>query len=164
MEKEPFSAMPASMPDREELRGLPQAPRMIMDISRMLRYRVVRGGEQGGGVMHQRAARLLMAHLAVGGKMSQLALAEKTHFSTPTVSILLRKMEKEGYVARVPDERDRRVMLVSLTEKGIAFDREHLNRISENDRRATAGFTLEEEALLVSLLARIEENLKEKSI
>ena len=162
MKKEIFSVMPASMPEREELRGLPRAPRIIMDISRMLRYRV-RGGEQGAGVMQSHAARLLMAHLAVGGKMSQLSLAEKTHFSTPTVSILLRKMEQEGYVVRVPDERDRRVMLVSLTEKGIAFDREHLNRISENDRRATAGFTPEEEALLVSLLARIEENLKEKN-
>ena len=156
-----FSVLPQPMPEREELQGLPQAPRIIMDISRMLRYRV-RSKETEAGVMQSHAARLLMAHLAVCGKMSQLALAEKTHFSTPTVSILLRKMEQEGYVLRSPDARDRRVMLVSLTQKGIAFDREHLDRISENDRRATAGFTPEEEEILVSLLLRMQDNLKER--
>lgn len=161
MKNEQFSVLPTPMPEREELRGLPQAPRIIMDISRLLRYHV-RSKETEAGVMQSHAARLLMAHLAVGGEMSQLALAEKTHFSTPTVSILLRKMEEQGYVLRVPDPKDRRVMLVSLTRKGIAFDREHLARISENDRRATAGFTPEQEQVLVSLLLRMYENLKER--
>ena len=161
MKDQQFSVLPQPMPEREELQGLPQAPRIIMDISRMLRYRV-RSKETDAGVMQSHAARLLMAHLAVCGKMSQLALAEKTHFSTPTVSILLRKMEQEGFVLRLPDARDRRVMLVSLTKKGITFDREHLNRISENDRRATKGFTAEEEEVLVSLLLRMQDNLKEK--
>lgn len=161
MKNEQFSVLPTPMPEREELRGLPQAPRIIMDISRLLRYHV-RSKETEAGVMQSHAARLLMAHLAVGGEMSQLALAEKTHFSTPTVSILLRKMEEQGYVLRVPDPKDRRVMLVSLTQKGIAFDREHLAHISENDRRATAGFTPEQEQMLVSLLLRMYENLKER--
>lgn len=152
---------PQPMPEREELRDLPQAPRLLMDVSRLLRYRV-RNGEPTEGVMNQHAARLLMAHLAILREASQLTLAEKTHFSTPTVSILLRRMEEEGYVARTPDEKDRRVMLATLTEKGKRFDREHLNRILENDRRATAGFTKEEEATLVSLLTRMYDNLKER--
>ena len=162
MGSELFGGMPTALPEREELQGLPQAPRMIMDISRLLRYRA-HGGAPMEGVMQSHAARALMAHLAVGGNMSQLVLAEKTHFSTPTVSVLLRKMEKEGYVMRVPDEKDRRVMLVSLTEKGSAFDREHLGRISESDRRATAGFSAEEQAQLVAFLTRIQDNLKEKN-
>lgn len=161
MKKQQPLMPPQSMPEREELRDLPQAPRLLMDVSRLLRYRV-RNGEPTEGVMNQHAARLLMAHLAVLREASQLTLAEKTHFSTPTVSILLRRMEEEGYVARTPDEKDRRVMLATLTEKGKQFDREHLNRILENDRRATAGFTKEEEATLVSLLTRMYDNLKER--
>lgn len=160
MKKEPLMA-PPPLPLREELRGLPQAPRLLMDISRLLRYRV-RSGEAGDDVMSGHAARILAAHLAVLGEASQLTLAEKTHFSTPTVSILLRKMENEGYVKRTPDKRDRRVMMVSLTEKGKQFDREHLNRILENDRRATKGFTAEEEATLVALLSRMYDNLKDR--
>ena len=152
---------PSPMPVREELQGLPQAPRMLMDVARLLRYRV-RGNTEISGVMAQHAARVLMAHLAVLREASQLTLAEKTHFSTPTVSILLRRMEAEGFVCRVPSARDRRVMLVSLTEKGREFDREHLNRILENDRRATAGFTPAEEATLLSLLSRMYDNLKER--
>ena len=161
MSKKDIGLPLVAMPEREELQGLPQAPRIIMDISRTLRYRV-RSGEEVGGVMSSHAARVLMAHLAVGGKMSQLELAEKTHFSTPTVSILLRKMEEQGYVLRTPDPKDRRVMLVSLTQRGITFDREHLARISENDRRATAGFSPEEEETLVSLLLRMYDNIKER--
>ena len=149
------------MPERAELRGLPQAPRMVIDVARLLRYRVRSEGEMSG-VMAQHAARVLMAHLAVLGEANQLTLAEKTHFSTPTVSILLRKMEAEGFVCRVPSATDRRVMLVSLTAKGKDFDRKHLDRISANDKLATAGFTPEEEATLVSLLARMYENLKER--
>lgn len=161
MKKQQLSVPPVPMPEREELRDLPQAPRLLMDVSRLLCYRV-RNGEPTEGVMNQHAARILMAHLAVLREASQLTLAEKTHFSTPTVSILLRKMEEEGYVKRTPDQKDRRVMLVTLTEQGRTFDREHLNRILENDRRATAGFTPEEEAMLVSLLTRMYENLKER--
>ncbi|MBE6555779.1 MAG: MarR family transcriptional regulator [Ruminococcaceae bacterium] len=147
------------MPEREELRGLPRAPRILMDVARVLRYRV-RGNEEDG-VMSQHAARVLLAHLAIVGEASQLTLAERTRFSTPTVSILLRKMEKEGLVCRVPDEQDHRVMLVSLTERGRAYDREHLERIAEHERSALAGFTPEEEETLVSLLERMYRNLKE---
>ncbi len=160
MKKERSLPPVTPMPERAELKGLPQAPRMVIDIARLLRYRV-RGGNEQAGVMSGHAARVLMAHLAVLGEANQLTLAEKTHFSTPTVSVLLRKMEAEGYVYRVPSKTDRRVMQVSLTEAGKAFDREHLNRISENDRLATAGFTPEEEATLVALLSRMYDNLKE---
>lgn len=160
MKKQAFLST-SPMPERPELRGLPRAPRVLMDVARVLRYRA-RGEEGMSGVMSQHAARVLMAHLAVLGSASQLTLAEKTRFSTPTVSILLRKMEAEGYVCRTPDQNDRRVMLVNLSEKGARFDREQLARICENDRRATRGFTPEEEATLVSLLERMYENLKER--
>ena len=151
----------APMPPRPEMRDLPEAPRMVMEVSRLLRYRV-RRDEAAGGVMAQQAARALMAHLAVCGESNQLALAERTRFSTPTVSILLRKMEAEGYVCRRPAPEDRRVMLVSLTKKGIEFDREHLNRVFAAERCALAGFTAEEEQQLMALLSRMRKNLREE--
>ena len=160
METKLQGGAPPNMPERAELQASSLAPRLIIDVARQLRYRVRRN--EGDGVMSQHAARALMAHLAVCGEASQLTLAEKTGFSTPTVSILLRKMEAEGYVCRRADEHDRRVMLVTLTEKGREFDRMHLSLITENDRVAMQGFTLEEEAQLTALLTRIFENLKER--
>lgn len=145
-----------SHPPRRELSELPQAPRMVVEISRLLRYRAREGVED---VMAQHSARLVMSHLAVGGALSQLELVQLTRLKAPTVSVLLRQMEKEGYVARTPSEKDRRVMLVTLTERGREFDRERLARISLNDTAAMQGFTEEEEALFLQFLTRMRENL-----
>ena len=156
MSKKEFDAQGTPMPERAELNHLSRVPRLVLDISRQLRSRA----RHTDGVMAQHAARVLMSHLAVCGETNQLLLAQKTHFSTPTVSVLLRRMEAEGYVCRIESEKDRRVMLVSLTEKGIAFDREHLWRICENDRLAMQGFSEEEKKTLCLLLDRMYENLK----
>ena len=143
-------------PHRRELSELPQAPRVVVEISRLLRYRAREGVED---VMAQHSARLVMSHLAVCGALSQLELVNLTRLKAPTVSVLLRRMEKEGYVTRTPSEKDRRVMLVTLTEQGRAFDRERLARISLNDTAAMQGFTKEEEAQLLEFLTRMRENL-----
>ena len=40
--------LPPRLPEREELREVPQAPRMIREISRLLRFRVRQGEEEIG--------------------------------------------------------------------------------------------------------------------
>jgi len=148
-----------SPPEREELRALPQAPRMIMELSRMLRFRARQG--EAEGIMTQNTARLVLSHLAVHDGVNQLELVKLTRLKAPTVSVLLKRMEAEGYVERVPDPKDGRAVLVMLTERGRAFDSERLSRISNNDQTAMHGFSAEEEALLTSMLTRIRQNLLE---
>ena len=148
------------MPAREELRDLPQAPRLIMEISRLLRSRMRE--DEPEGVMAQSSARLLLAHLAVCGEANQLKLAELAGLQPPTVSVLLSTMEREGYVCRVPDAHDRRVMRVTLSEKGKAFDSAHLCRIFTNDQQAMRGFDAAERETLERLLVRVRDNLKER--
>ena len=152
--------IPPSPPEREELRDLPQAPRMIMEISRLLRFRVRQGEDEG--VMAQNTARIVLSHLAVREELNQLDLVKLTRLKAPTVSVLLRRMEQEGYVNRVPDTQDRRAVRVSLTEKGRAFDRVHLSRISTNDQLAMQGIDGEDRETLVRLLSRIRDNLLEE--
>ena len=154
MKQEKFCPFP---PERKELAENPLSPRLIMEIARLLRARV-RDGESED-VMQQNTARVVLAHLAGSGTMPQLQLVERTHLKPPTVSVLLRRMEEEGYVRRTPDRRDRRAVLVELTEKGRAFDRNHLKRISSNDRVALRDFTPEECATLEALLCRVRHNL-----
>ena len=155
MSKEKFFPRP---PERKELEGTPLAPRLIVEISRLLRARV-RDGESDD-ILQQNTARVVVAHLANSGPLPQLRLVELTHLKPPTVSILLRRMEEQGYVCRTPDRRDRRVVLVELTEKGRTFDRDHLKRISSNDRTALQDFSPEEIAQLEAFLGRIRTNLK----
>lgn len=145
-------------PERPERRDAPLSPRLIVEISRLLRARMA---QEENSVMAQATARLIMSHLAVSGPMTQLDLVRLTHLKPPSVSVLLRRMEDEGYIARRQDEVDRRVMRVELTEKGRAFDREHLRRLSTNDHQAMKGFSPEEEATLEALLTRVRDNLKE---
>ena len=94
--------------------------------------------------------------------VNQLELVRLTRLKAPTVSVLLRRMEEEGYVKRVPDEADHRAMRVVLPEKGREFDRRHLSNISTNDHMAMRGIEGEDEETLMRLLARIRDSLLER--
>ena len=148
----------SQFPPREELRELPLSPRLVLEISRLLRTRMQR---EDCGVMAQSTARLVMSHLAVKGSMGQLEIVELTRLKPPTVSTLLHRMENEGYITRVADEKDRRAIRVALTEKGRAFDRDQLRRLSTNDHQAVKGLSTEEQQVLEALLLRMRDNLKE---
>lgn len=155
-----LSAMPLPPPPpRKEREEAPLSPRLIMEISRMLRARMQR---EENGVMAQNTARLIMAHLATKESLGQLELVHLTRLKPPSVSVLLRRMEEQGYILRVPDESDRRAVRVALTQKGRDFDREHLRRLSTNDHQAVKGLSEQEQKTLESLLLRVRENLSEK--
>ena len=147
-----------SHPPREELRDIPLSPRLVMEVSRLLRARMQR---EDCGVMAQSTARIVMSHLAVNGSMGQLEIVALTHLKPPTVSTLLRRMEAEGYITRITDEKDRRAIRVTLSEKGLAFDRDQLRRLSTNDHQAIRGLSDTELATLEELLLRVRENLQE---
>lgn len=157
MKQNSYGTLPPP-PRRAERESAPAAPRLCMEISRLLRARVQ---NEISGVMSQSTARLVMAHLAASGDMAQLDIVRVTRLKPPTVSVLLRRMEEEGYVARVVDENDRRAVRVTLTEKGVEFDKKHLARLSTNDHQAVAGFTPDECAMLEALLTRMRDNLAE---
>lgn len=157
MKHPPFGSMPPP-PKRAERENAPLSPRLCMEISRLLRARMQ---SEETGIMSQSTARIVMAHLAANGSMVQLDIVHATRLKPPTVSVLLRRMEEEGYVTRVTDENDRRAVRVALTQKGIDFDREHLARLWTNDHQAVAGFTPEECATLEALLTRMRDNLVE---
>ena len=148
----------APLPEREELRDVPLSPRLIIEISRLLRSRLL---SNESGVMAQGTARLIMSLLAKHGTLGQQELVQHTRLKPPSVSVLLRRMEEEGYVVRVACEQDRRAVRVALTEKGLAFDREHLCRLSNNDQQAVQGLSTEEQQTLEALLLRVRENLRE---
>lgn len=49
-------------------------------------------------------------------------LAEKIHRTQPTVTVLVNKLEKLGYVERIKSEEDGRITSIKLTEKGIQLE------------------------------------------
>lgn len=88
---------------------------LIKEISNLYTLRVRIEAENLG---IKNAYRTILSQLYVKDGGTQLSLAEKTGMKAPTISITLRKMEKDGLVDRVVDEKDLRKTHVYLTEKG----------------------------------------------
>ena len=57
--------------------------------------------------------------LAHGESLSQKALAERAAVEQPTMAATLKRMERDGLVARRPDPADGRAALVSLTPAAV---------------------------------------------
>ncbi len=86
-------------------------------------------------------------------------LAKKMHVSPPTISKMVQRMEKAGFVVRRPDERDQRVSRVHLTEAGRAVMADVRRALDKLDAEILAGLTTEEIATFRTLLMRIRDNL-----
>ena len=76
-----------------------------------------------------------------------------------TVTVLVDKLVKAGFIEKRQDEADRRVTFIRLTEEGQRL-RPDFHEISVTLlARIYAGFTEQEKETLMSLLTRIQENI-----
>ena len=96
------------------------------------------------------------------GRISQKELAQKLNVSAPSITSMIQKMEKSGYIVRNVDEKDQRMMRLDLTEKGQACI-EHVKAIAEKmDEIAFTGISPEEKMLLRRILFQICENVEKE--
>ena len=65
-------------------------------------------------------AGLIVLHLLGGGAQSQTELARQARVQTQTMSRTLDRLQREGLVARIRDDRDARRHLVTRTDAGAA--------------------------------------------
>lgn len=83
-------------------------------------------------------------------------IAKALSVTVGTLTIAINNLVKKGYVTRVRSEEDRRVVLLSLTEKGEAANKVHM-QFHEDMIQAAIKYLSEEEAVV---LAKTIENLK----
>jgi DNA-binding MarR family transcriptional regulator len=69
-----------------------------------------------------------LATVAHRGPLTLGDLAAREHVTPPTITRVVDKLEREGLVLRVPDPRDGRVVMVSLTAAGEAWVAETRSR------------------------------------
>jgi DNA-binding MarR family transcriptional regulator len=86
-------------------------------------------------------------------------LARRLRVQPATITKMLQRMEKAGFVERRPDPDDQRVSRVYLTEAGQAVQADVQQVWRRLEEEAFAGFTLEERAQLRRFFQRIRENL-----
>lgn len=86
-------------------------------------------------------------------------IEEDLHLSHPTVSGLLSRLEKKGFIAIRPDEKDRRCKRIYILEKGWQCHEMMHNTIVSNEERMVRGFTEEEKMLFHQFLDRAIYNM-----
>jgi len=86
-------------------------------------------------------------------------LARRLRVQPATITKMLKRMEKTGFVERRPDLEDQRVSRVYLTEAGRAIRADVQQVWRQLEEEAFAGLTHEERVLLRRFFLHIRENL-----
>lgn len=102
---------------------------------------------------------MVLSHLWVQDGLTPSELADRLGVEPPTVTNMLSRMEKAGFLERCRDLRDARCTRVYLTQKGRDLREPVERRWEAVQKDAFAGITSGEEALLRGLLGRIQDNL-----
>ena len=86
-------------------------------------------------------------------------IEEEFHLTHPTVSGLLSRLEKKGFLELCPDKADRRCKRIHLLPKGWEFHETIHQTILTNESRMVRDFTEEEKAMFADLLSRAIANM-----
>ena len=60
------------------------------------------------------------------GPISMSAIAQSLYYSKQNLTYIVDQLVKEGYVERMPDPSDRRVLRIAITDQGIKFIAENM--------------------------------------
>ena len=86
-------------------------------------------------------------------------IEEEFRLSHPTVSGLLSRLEKKGFIALDPDPADRRCKRIRVLPKGKECHELMHRTILENEQRLVSGFTTEEQVQFCAYLERAIQNM-----
>ncbi|PNQ23032.1 MarR family transcriptional regulator [Rhizobium sp. YIC5082] len=94
-------------------------------------------------------------------RLSPGDLLAMTMVSSGTMTNRIDQLEKAGLVERIHNPNDRRSVLISLTERGLAIVEEAAGAHIENQHRLVAGLSEEDRATLNRLLKRFLRDFEE---
>ena len=101
-----------------------------------------------------------LACIAENPNVSSRDLCEILDLRPSSLSEMLARAEREGWITRTVDEADRRIQRVDLSPKGKTFIAE-MEAVREKDaQRKTSCFTEEEKAQFCALCNRLSEHLE----
>lgn len=89
--------------------------------------------------------------------VAQDELSQLLYVNKSSVARQLSSLEQNGLITRAPDEKDRRVLRVSPTDKALGLLPKVRAVLSEWNDLLTNGLTDEETALLTRLMARVRD-------
>ena len=118
-----------------------------------LRFQQVMAGEDLSPTQFAALATILKH-----GEVSQNHLGRLTAMDPSTISIVVRKLLKNGLITRSASDTDQRLSMIALTDKGTKYTLDRLERSVEVGRRFLSSLSLAEQATLLRLLNRINDD------
>lgn len=100
----------------------------------------------------------IMGALYLHGELSMKQIAGMIGRDKSTVTSLVNRLIRSGYVIKHTDPGDSRVSLVSLTDKGRVLEEDFWDISQALRQKAYKGLTNEEKETLMTLLAKISGN------
>jgi DNA-binding MarR family transcriptional regulator len=94
------------------------------------------------------------------GALSIGEIVEATLMEQPTISRVVARLEKNGFVTRRPSTRDSRMALISLTAPGVEVFKQIVPAALRHQELALNGIARKEIAQVVATLEKIEENIE----
>lgn len=104
---------------------------------------------------------LLLSGLLHEPELTVGALAEQAMVSNPTATRMLDALERDGLIERRKCQRDRRAVLVSLTDEGRAVVQDSWSDLNEGLTRASATLSERERGEATQLLERLAQLMDE---
>lgn len=93
------------------------------------------------------------------GPLSMTDIAKKLDLSAPNLTVLSNKIVEKGYLRRMSDPDDRRIVMLAITEKGEVFLNSERSRMSEIIQQKIAVLNKEEVSDLIGSLNRVSDLL-----
>lgn len=129
---------------------------VVHDVARMMRWEFDR---RASDLKLTRSQWSVLAHLLRNDGIQQRDLAEQMDITAITLTGLLDRMERDGWVERRADPVDRRAKRVYLTEKVAPVTKELRALAREVRKTALQGLSEAEQQTLMNLLQRVRANL-----
>ncbi len=131
---------------------------LLAQVSRLHHYRA---HELLGGLGLYRGQPPVLYALWEKDGLTHGELAQRLQITPATVTRMIQRMEKSGFLQRRPDPGDQRVSRVYLTEAGRAV-RDQVEAVwARMERENFAGFDAEERVILRRFLLQVRDNLRQ---
>lgn len=104
-------------------------------------------------------ATLRYLRIHAGEDVFQKDLEAAFSISGATATNILKVMEKEGLITRIPMEKDARLKKLEMTKKGIQYDKASHANVVRLEEGMEKGFTEEELAIFREYLDRLTQNI-----
>ena len=104
---------------------------------------------------------MVLFHLWQEDGIAQNVLSRALHITPPTATNTLQRMERDGWIRRLRDAEDQRVVRVHLTEKAYALRREARLVFKTLDTELTSVLTDIERTILMESLLKVQQHLSQ---